>query len=103
MADNQHGYIEAWKRLLNYICSNASCHGGNWAMKLESSLFRILYQIIVLVAQCLMIATVVFSLFFAEKQGTSTTKTYNDYKIPKFTICNHQMFDKKKTEGKYYF
>ena len=104
MEDTQYSLIEAWKRLLDYICSNSSCHGGNWAMKLESSLFRILYQIVVLLTQCIMLCCVVYTLFFDELETTSIVKTvYNDSRIPNITLCNHRMFDKKKTEGFYIF
>ena len=100
MEDTQYSLIEAWKRLLDYICSNSSCHGGNWAMKLKSSLLKISYQIIVLLAQVFMFSSVIFTLFFEKLEPTYTYKHYqNSGTFPNLIICNHQMFDKAKVQG----
>ena len=88
------------QRYLDYICQNSSCHGGNWAMKIKSTKLKIILQIIAILLQCLMLLAFIYALFVREVEVTNwQIWDKNDGSFPNLTICNHRIFDKRKTEG----
>ena len=88
------------QRYLDYICQNSSCHGGNWAMKIKSTKLKIVLQIIAILLQCLMLFAFIYALFVRDVEVTNwQIWDKNDGSFPNLTICNHRIFDKRKTEG----
>ena len=69
-------------------------------MKIKSTKLKIVLQIIAILLQCLMLLAFIYALFVKEVEVTNwQIWDKNDGSFPNLTICNHRIFDKRKTEG----
>ena len=73
-------------------------------MKIKSTKLKIVLQIIAILLQCLMLLAFIYALFVREVEVTNwQIWDKNDGSFPNLTICNHRIFDKRKTEGLHKF
>ena len=100
MAETYHNFKAVCKRHLDYICLNSSCHGANWAMKIQSIKLKVFLQIFAIILQFIMFASFIQVLFV--EQLEITNKQWwddNDGSFPNVTICSRRIFDKTKITG----
>ena len=100
MSETYCNFKAVCKRHLDYICLNSSCHGANWAMKIESTKLKVFLQIFAILLQFCILGAFIQLVFFGSfnmqvKQEFPT----NDGSFPNVTICSHRMFDKKRITG----
>jgi hypothetical protein len=100
MAETYHSLKEVCKRHLDYICLNSSCHGANWAMKIQSIKLKVFLQILAIILQFLLLASFIQVLFVEQLEITNKQSWEdNDGSFPNVTICSQRIFDKTKITG----
>ena len=70
MTETYCNFKAVCKRHLDYICLNSSCHGANWAMKIESTKLKVFLQVFAIVLQ--------FCMFGAFIQAMSLYISYSE-------------------------
>ena len=93
------------KNHLDFICSNSTCHGGNWALKISSERLKLIFQTFIIVAQIIFLCSLIHATVFHPVEVESSINWQDDGNkvFPKITICNQRIFDAYETEGNYDF
>ena len=103
MTETYHNFKAVCKRHLDYICLNSSCHGANWAMKIESTKLKVFLQIFAILLQfCILGAFIQLVFLRPIEMQVKQEFPINDGSFPNVTICSHRMFDKKRIAGLFF-
>ena len=103
MTETYYNFKAVCKRHLDYICLNSSCHGANWAMKIESTKLKVFLQIFAIFLQfCIFGAFIQLVFLRPIEVQVKQEFTINDGSFPNVTICSHRIFDKKKIAGLFF-
>ena len=100
MTETYHNFKAVCKRHLDYVCLNSTCHGANWAMKIESTKLKVFLQIFAIILQFGIFGAFI-QLVFIRPFDMQVKQDFpiNDGSFPNVTICSHRMFDKKRMTG----
>ena len=86
-----------------YFLQNTSCHGGNWVQKVKNAKVKYFATWILLDFQIAVIIAILWSIFFSEKDFTTSMAWENEDELlyPNITICNPRLFDRSTVESTY--
>ena len=85
---------------LNFVLDNTTCHGGNWASKIQWKPLRLLLQTVFMFVQFFLVIFVVWILVtnepWLQKSTLVTRDKKSEMQYPNFTVCNPNPFDKQR-------